>query len=152
MKKTNWYKDVVCYQIWPRSFCDGNGDGIGDLEGVLSKLDYLKELGITCIWFSPLYCSPNADFGYDISDYRNISPDYGNNELFKKLENSEIWEFRTLYNKTAYRLFAFWDTESETLVIATHGILKKTQKTPPKEIAKAERIRTEYFKNKQKKP
>ena len=85
MKKTNWYKDVVCYQIWPRSFCDGNGDGIGDLEGVLSKLDYLKELGITCIWFSPLYCSPNADFGYDISDYRNISPDYGNNELFKKV-------------------------------------------------------------------
>ncbi|MBQ8191957.1 MAG: type II toxin-antitoxin system RelE/ParE family toxin [Bacteroidaceae bacterium] len=74
-----------------------------------------------------------------------------NNELFKKLENSEIWEFRTLYNKTAYRLFAFWDTESETLVIATHGIVKKTQKTPPKEIAKAERIRTEYFKNKQKK-
>ncbi|MBQ5824084.1 MAG: alpha-glucosidase, partial [Clostridia bacterium] len=85
MKKTNWYKDVVCYQIWPRSFCDGNGDGIGDLEGVLSKLDYLKELGITCIWFSPLYCSPNADFGYDISDYRNISPDYGDNELFKKV-------------------------------------------------------------------
>ena len=85
MKKTQWYKDAVCYQIWPRSFCDGNGDGIGDLEGVLSKLDYLKELGINCIWFSPLYCSPNADFGYDISDYRNISPDYGNNELFKKV-------------------------------------------------------------------
>ena len=85
MKKTNWYKDVVCYQIWPRSFCDGNGDGIGDLEGVLSKLDYLQDLGITCIWFSPLYCSPNADFGYDISDYRNISPDYGDNELFKKV-------------------------------------------------------------------
>ena len=85
MKKTQWYKDAVCYQIWPRSFCDGNGDGIGDLEGVLSKLDYLKELGVTCIWFSPLYCSPNADFGYDISDYKNISPDYGDNELFKKV-------------------------------------------------------------------
>ncbi len=85
MKKTNWYKEAVCYQIWPRSFCDGNGDGIGDLEGVLSKLDYLKDLGITCIWFSPLYCSPNADYGYDISDYRNISPDYGDNELFKKV-------------------------------------------------------------------
>ena len=74
-----------------------------------------------------------------------------NNELFKKLENSEIWEFRTLYNKTAYRLFAFWDTENETLVIATHGIVKKTQKTPPKEIAKAERIRFEYFKDKKNK-
>ncbi len=85
MKKTQWYKDITCYQIWPRSFCDGNGDGIGDLEGVLSKLDYLQELGITCIWFSPLYCSPNADFGYDISDYMQISPDYGDNELFKKV-------------------------------------------------------------------
>lgn len=85
MANSKWYKDLVCYQIWPRSFCDGNGDGIGDLEGVLSKLDYLKELGINCIWFSPLYCSPNADFGYDISDYRNISPDYGDNALFKKV-------------------------------------------------------------------
>lgn len=81
----DWYKEMAVYQIWPRSFCDGNGDGIGDLEGVLSKLDYLKELGIDCIWFSPLYCSPNADFGYDISDYRKISPDYGDLELFKQV-------------------------------------------------------------------
>lgn len=71
-----------------------------------------------------------------------------NKELFKKLEGTNIWEFRTLYNKIAYRLFAFWDTEQDTLVIATHGIIKKTQKTPSKEIAKAERIREEYFKNK----
>lgn len=71
-----------------------------------------------------------------------------NKELFKKLEGTDIWEFRTLYNKIAYRLFAFWDTEQDTLVIATHGIIKKTQKTPSKEIAKAERIREEYFKNK----
>ena len=71
-----------------------------------------------------------------------------NNELFKKLEGTDIWEFRTLYNKIAYRLFSFWDTEKETLVVATHGIIKKTQKTPSKEIAKAERIREEYFKNK----
>lgn len=56
----DWYKELVVYQIWPRSFCDGNGDGIGDLEGVLSKLDYLQDLGINCIWFSPLYPSPNA--------------------------------------------------------------------------------------------
>ncbi len=69
-------------------------------------------------------------------------------ELFKKLENTEIWEFRTLYNGTAYRLFSFWDTETDTLVIATHGIIKKTQKTPSKEIAKAEAIRKEYFNNK----
>ena len=69
-------------------------------------------------------------------------------EIFKKLENSEIWEFRTLYNGIAYRLFAFWDTETEALVVATHGIVKKTQKTPQKEIEKAERIRQEYFNNK----
>ncbi len=81
----SWYKELVVYQIWPRSFCDGNGDGIGDLEGVYSKLDYLKELGINCIWFSPLYPSPNADFGYDIADYKNINPEYGDLELFKKV-------------------------------------------------------------------
>ena len=67
------------------------------------------------------------------------------NELFKKLENSEIWEFRTLYQGTAYRLFSFWDKDSETLVVATHGIIKKTQKTPSKEIARAEEMRRKYF-------
>lgn len=71
-------------------------------------------------------------------------------ELFKKLGDTEIWEFRTLYNKMAYRLFSFWDTEKETLVIATHGIVKKTQKTPQKEIAKAQEFRRFYFANKKK--
>lgn len=71
-----------------------------------------------------------------------------NSELFKKLEGTDIWEFRTLYNRIAYRLFAFWDNVEDTLVIATHGIVKKTSKTPSKEIAKAERIRAEYFKRK----
>lgn len=71
-----------------------------------------------------------------------------NTELFKKLENSDIWEFRTLYEKTAYRLFAFWDTRNDTIVVATHGIIKKTQKTPAKEIAKAERVRDRYFRDK----
>ena len=70
-----------------------------------------------------------------------------NKELFKKLDNTEIWEFRTLYNKTAYRLFSFWDKDGETIVVATHGIIKKTQKTPSKEIAKAEAIRKYYFEN-----
>ena len=69
-------------------------------------------------------------------------------ELFKKLGNSEIGEFRTLFNGVCYRLFAFWDTETETLVVAIHGIVKKTQKTPQKEIEKAEAIRKEYFSNK----
>ena len=83
MEKNRWYKDMVFYQIWPRSFCDGNGDGIGDLKGVLSRLDYLKHLGVDGIWFSPLYASPNADMGYDVSDYRSINPEYGTMEDFK---------------------------------------------------------------------
>lgn len=70
------------------------------------------------------------------------------NSLFKKLENTDIWEFRTLYNGNAYRLFAFWDTEGDTLVIATHGMIKKSQRTPLKEIEKAEAKRKEYFMNK----
>ncbi len=68
-----------------------------------------------------------------------------NSELFKKLKNSDIWEFRTLYDGTAYRLFAFWDEGSRALVLATHGIIKKTQKTPNKEIVKAETIRKQYL-------
>lgn len=69
-------------------------------------------------------------------------------ELFKKLKGSDIWEFRTKYNGAIYRIFAFWDTEADTLVITTHGIIKKTQKTPNKEIERAENIREEYFKGK----
>ena len=71
-------------------------------------------------------------------------------DIFKKLEDTEIWEFRTLFNGTCYRFFAFWDTELEALVVATHGIVKKTQKTPKKEIKKAEAIRKEYFDDKNK--
>ena len=85
MAFTPWYKDMVVYQIWPRSFCDGNGDGIGDLYGVLYRLDYIKSLGVDAIWFSPLYPSPNADWGYDISDYMNIHPDFGDLRVFKRV-------------------------------------------------------------------
>ena len=80
-----WYKEMSVYQIWPRSFCDGNGDGIGDLKGIISKLDYIKSIGVDAIWFSPLYPSPNADYGYDIADYKDISPDYGTLDEFKTL-------------------------------------------------------------------
>ena len=74
--KKCWYKEMTVYQIWPRSFKDGNGDGIGDLKGVLEKLDYLKWLGIDAIWFSPVYKSPQCDFGYDIADYLlKVKPD-----------------------------------------------------------------------------
>ena len=72
-----------------------------------------------------------------------------NKEVFKKLENSDIWEFRTLYNGIAYRLFSFWDTDNETLVVATHGIVKKSQKTPEKEIEKAKAMRNKYFNDKE---
>lgn len=82
-----WFKEKSFYQIWIRSFCDGNGDGIGDLYGVYNKLEYIKSLGVDGIWFSPIYPSPNADFGYDISDYKNIHPEYGDLEQFKKVLN-----------------------------------------------------------------
>ena len=72
-----FFKSNAVYQIYPRSFCDSNGDGIGDIRGIISKLDYLKDLGVGILWLSPVYRSPNADFGYDISDYRDINPDYG---------------------------------------------------------------------------
>jgi len=81
----DWYKKMSFYQIWIRSFKDGNGDGIGDLYGVYDKLEYIKSLGVDGIWFSPIYPSPNADFGYDISDYRDIHPDYGDLDQFKKV-------------------------------------------------------------------
>jgi oligo-1,6-glucosidase len=75
--KKQWWKESVIYQIYPRSFMDSNGDGIGDIPGIISKLDYLKELGIEVIWLSPVYKSPNDDNGYDISDYRGIMDDFG---------------------------------------------------------------------------
>lgn len=83
--KTRWYKDAVIYQIYPRSFCDGNGDGIGDIRGIISKLDYLKDLGIDAVWLSPCYKSPNDDNGYDISDYRDIMDEFGTLEDWQEM-------------------------------------------------------------------
>ena len=80
-----WWKESVIYQIYPRSFCDSNGDGIGDLNGIRSKLDYLQKLGINVIWLSPIYKSPNDDNGYDISDYQDIMDDFGNMDDFDAL-------------------------------------------------------------------
>ena len=82
-----WYKNAVFYEIHIRSFCDSNADGRGDLAGITSKLDYIKELGVDCIWLLPMYPSPLKDDGYDIADYFNIHPDYGSVEDFKTLVN-----------------------------------------------------------------
>ena len=80
-----WWKQTVIYQIYPRSFCDSNGDGIGDLPGILTKLDYLQKLGIGAIWLSPVFCSPQDDNGYDISNYQDIDPIFGTLEDMDRL-------------------------------------------------------------------
>lgn len=85
MERTRWYKDRVFYQIWARSFKDGDGDGMGDLWGVLEKLDYIKNLGCDGIWFNPIYPSPGADCGYDIADYMDIDPQFGGMEAFDQV-------------------------------------------------------------------
>lgn len=85
--KTQWYKNAVVYQIYPFSFKDADNDGWGDIEGIISKLDYIKDLGATAIWFSPLYQSPDYDYGYDISDYRKIDEKFGTMEDFDRLLN-----------------------------------------------------------------
>lgn len=89
-----WWKDAVAYQIYPRSFMDSNGDGIGDLQGIISKLDYLKDLGIDVIWICPIYKSPNEDNGYDISDYQDIMDEFGTmadfDELLEEAHNRDM--------------------------------------------------------------
>src|SRR5580658_1133978 len=84
-QKDDWWKHAVIYEIYPRSFADSNGDGIGDINGITSKLDYLHNLGVDAIWITPCYPSPQVDFGYDISDYCNIAPEYGTLADFDRL-------------------------------------------------------------------
>lgn len=87
-KTATFWKDFVIYQIYPRSFKDSNGDGVGDLQGIIEKLDYVKSLGIDTIWISPIYKSPMKDFGYDVADYCDIDPLFGNLDDFKQLVDS----------------------------------------------------------------
>lgn len=77
MASTPWWKDAVCYQVWPSSFKDSNGDGLGDIPGIIEKLDHIKDLGVDCIWLSPFYASPMVDQGYDISNYEDVYPPFG---------------------------------------------------------------------------
>ena len=85
MKDFLWWRDGVIYQIYPRSFADSNGDGLGDLIGIISHLDYLADLGIDAIWLSPFYPTPDKDFGYDISDYTDVDPRFGTLADFDRL-------------------------------------------------------------------
>lgn len=85
MSLVKWWQDAVGYQIYPRSFADGNGDGIGDIPGIIDKLDYLQHLGITALWISPFYPSPQFDCGYDVADYTDINPEYGTMADFDRL-------------------------------------------------------------------
>ena len=80
-----WWKQAVVYQIYPKSFMDSDGDGYGDINGIISKLDYLSDLGVDVLWLTPIYPSPEKDNGYDISDYYAINPRYGTLEQFKQL-------------------------------------------------------------------
>lgn len=75
----NWLNDAVFYEIYPQSFCDTNGDGIGDIEGIISKLDYVKSLGCNAIWLNPIYDSPFMDAGYDVRNYKKVAERYGTN-------------------------------------------------------------------------
>ena len=84
----DWIKDLVIYQVYPRSFYDSNGDGVGDLPGVLAKLDHLVDLGINALWLSPVYRSPNDDNGYDIADYQEIMEEFGTMEDWERLRDA----------------------------------------------------------------
>ena len=83
--KKQWWHNKIAYQIYPKSFYDTNGDGIGDIKGITAKLDYLKDLGVDIIWICPIYASPMVDQGYDISDYYAINPCFGTMEDFDEL-------------------------------------------------------------------
>src|SRR6202158_887368 len=83
-----WYKDAVIYELHIRAFLDSNGDGVGDLPGLIQKLDYLQDLGVTCLWLLPFFASPMRDDGYDISDYTSVHPSYGTPDDFKAFLNA----------------------------------------------------------------
>ena len=123
--QTQWWQEPVVYQIYPRSFNDSNGDGIGDLPGITEKIPYLADLGIQVLWLSPIYASPNDDNGYDISDYRAIMPEFGTMEDFDTLlatahehginEGDRVHWFDSICSLNPYRdyynLFALFETE-----------------------------------------
>lgn len=111
-----WWKEAVVYEIYCKSFCDSNGDGIGDIQGVISKLPMLKELGIDCIWFTPLYKSPQIDNGYDVADYMDIEADYGTFDEFKELlDKAHSYGIKVIMDMVLNHTSDehFWFTESK---------------------------------------
>lgn len=133
MEQLKWFQKAVVYQIYPRSFKDSNNDGIGDLKGIISRLDYLKFLGVDVLWLSPVYASPNFDLGYDISDYRSINPEYGTmkemEELISKAKKRGIrivmdlvinhtsheheWFKQSMDRNSPYRDYYYWVEKSD---------------------------------------
>jgi oligo-1,6-glucosidase/alpha-glucosidase len=93
-QKYKWWQKTVVYQVYPRSFKDSSGNGIGDIQGIIEKLGYIQDLGIETIWFSPFFKSPQTDYGYDVSNYREIDPEYGNmndfNMLLEKIHKRDM--------------------------------------------------------------
>jgi glycosidase len=109
-------------QIWTHSYCDSNGDGVGDLPGVLSKIEYIKELGIDVIWFSPVFPSPMKDFGYDISDFKNIEPIYGTLDDWDRLKHEcDKRGMKIMYVSCPSRVSPVGCTDSGWLLPMQHG-------------------------------
>ena len=141
-----WWKEVVVYQLYPRSFKDSNGDGIGDLKGIIEKLDYIKSLGIDVVWLNPVYESPNDDMGYDISDYRAIMKQFGSMEDFDLLlegmhrgiklimdlvvnhtsdEHDWFRESRKSRDNPYRNYYHWWDAEKANLLTAGAFLIRK---------------------------
>ena len=100
MTNTSWWNSAVIYQVYPRSLMDSNGDGIVDIPGIISKLDYIKSLGVDAIWISPFFKSPMKDFGYDIADYRDIDPLFGTLDDFDDLNQDPEYERRSSFTRS----------------------------------------------------
>lgn len=129
----DWWKHAVFYQIYPRSFKDSNGDGVGDLQGIISKLDHLKDAGITATWLSPIYTSPQVDQGYDISDFTSIHHEFGTMEDFEQLiekaneldikiimdfvpnhsSDQHEWFNKSIYSVEGYKDYYVWKDAKE---------------------------------------
>ena len=127
MAPDEWWKRTVVYQIYPRSFYDSNGDGIGDLPGIIEKLDYLHDRGIETVWISPFFKSPQKDFGYDISDYRDTAPEYGTmadvDRLIQELHDREMKLVLDMVMNFPFVVFEWF-----VFSFPEHGIDNKTYK------------------------